>query len=167
MQWPVGLLPDGQFFPYELWGDAYGQRIIPENVGNVQPFLSEQVSATRSVDDMLATMRRNSVLRDSWASMFLHALLLGTKPEGGLAQSPGDTSELERLLAGAKALGYEFVDLAAWTQANLRAKPPPAIEIYPDSAPAGPAPLLDGTEDDAVHTKVPGTFAVPFASSAD
>lgn len=93
----------GQFFPYEIHGDVYGQNIIPENLGNVQPELNEQVLRTRSVEEILEDARRNLVLRDSWASVFYHPFLL----EG---QDPKNT-DLQRLVRGLKGLGYKFVDL--------------------------------------------------------
>lgn len=93
----------GQFFPYEIHGDVYGQKIIPENLGNVQPELNEQVVRTRSVEEILEDARRNLVLRDSWASAFYHPFLL----EG---QDAANT-DLQILVRGLKKLGYRFVNL--------------------------------------------------------
>jgi len=93
----------GQFFPYEIQQDVYGQRIIPENLGNLQPKLNEQVTHTRTVAEILADAKRNRVLRDVWASAFIHPYLLH-------GQSP-DSNELKQIVQGLKALGYEFVNL--------------------------------------------------------
>jgi uncharacterized protein YdaL len=71
-----GLSPNGQFFPYEIFRDAYGQRIIPENLGNLQPFMNHQVLKSRTIDEILASARRNLVLRDAWASVFIHPLMI-------------------------------------------------------------------------------------------
>lgn len=127
--YPTELRPSGQMFPYEIHGDVYGQRLIPEAIGNVQPYLSEQVLKTVTVDDMIRHMKRNRVIRDAWASYFVHAVLLNLVDDGGLAEFPGDTRELDRLLQSTKDLGYEFVDLPVWTRANLKKKRLEPIEI--------------------------------------
>ncbi len=123
------LQPAGQIFPYEIYGDVFGQRLIPEDVGNVQPFLSEQVVKTVTVDDMVRIMRRNRVIRDAWGSFFIHGVLLSLRGDGGLADFPGDTRELERLFSSAKDMGYEFVDLSAWTRNNPSLKRPEPVEV--------------------------------------
>lgn len=121
-----GDAPIGQFFPYEIDGDFYGSRVVPENVGNAQPYLNDQVLRAVTIDDMIRVIRRNAVLRDSWASFFVHPSMLETRDKGGVADRPGDTRELERLVAAARESGYEFVSLSQWTAAQrspLRAEP--------------------------------------------
>ena len=114
------------FLPYTIYGDYYGQRLIPENLGNVQPALNEQVINKRTVDDIIQDAKRNLVLRDVWASFFIHLQLLNLEKRGGLSKYSGDTSELERLIRTIKALGYEFVDLKTWTRENsLKKRPKP------------------------------------------
>jgi uncharacterized protein YdaL len=119
----------GQYFPYEIYGDYYDQRIVPENLGNIEPVVNEQVKSTRNVDDIIRNASRNVVLRDIWASFFIHATLLNTPKEGGIAKKPGDTSELERLVKSIKGLGYEFIDLKSWLKANTKPKRPLPIEV--------------------------------------
>lgn len=100
---------NGQMFPYLIFGDIYGQRLIPENLGNSQPFLSKFVVSARSIDDMLEDARRNLVLRDTWASLFYHPALLDILENGGRGQYPGDPTDLRKLIGGIKDMGYRFI----------------------------------------------------------
>jgi uncharacterized protein YdaL len=128
---PADALPTGQFYPYEIFGDVYGQRVVPENVGNVQPYMNEQVLKTVSVDDMVRILRRNAVLRDAWASFFVHPSMVDTTAKGGTASEPGDASEIGRLLAAARENGYEFIDLASWIKAQPKRLRPEPVEVAP------------------------------------
>lgn len=110
----AGEEPAGQFFPYEIFGDIYGQRVIPENVGNIQPYMNEQVHATQSPDDLIRILRRNRVLRDAWGSWFVHPFRLLEKSQEGVGEFPGDTREIARVVKAALGLGYEFIDLQTW-----------------------------------------------------
>jgi len=129
--YPETMEPNGQFFPFEIYGDYYGQRLLPENVGNVQPYMSNQVFHLITIDDLLAHMKRNRVIRDAWGSFFVHAVLLRPIAEGGLAEYPGDTRPLDRLFKETKALGYEFIDLDKWTRKHLKMKRAEPIEVAP------------------------------------
>jgi hypothetical protein len=60
---------------------------------------------------MLADARRNSVVRDYWASFFYHPYVFSQKEDGGIGQFDGDTMELRKLLIGLKLLGYTFTSL--------------------------------------------------------
>ncbi|HVV69035.1 MAG TPA: DUF2334 domain-containing protein [Gammaproteobacteria bacterium] len=126
-----GAARNDEYHPYEVYGDYYGQRVIPEDLGDIQPYLNNQVTNLRGVDDLLKDAKRLSVLRDVWASFFIHAQLLNTRDQNGLAKFPGDTSEIERLISGIQSLGYEFVDLRSWTKTHTKPKPPAPIEIDP------------------------------------
>jgi uncharacterized protein YdaL len=106
--------PAGQFFPYEIYGDVYGQRVLPENLGNIQPFFNEQVNRTRTIDQMIITVKRNRVLRDAWASFFVHPAMVEKKTTAGLGNFSGDTSEIERLVRAILDSGYQFIDLKNW-----------------------------------------------------
>jgi uncharacterized protein YdaL len=111
---PSGMLPSGQFFPYEIFGDAYGQRVVPEDIGNVQAFMNEQVFKINTVDDLIASMHRNRVLRDTWASLFVHPFCVQSMTDDGVGEFAGDTSAIERLVDAARADGYAFIDLKTW-----------------------------------------------------
>ena len=94
-----------QFFPYEIYRDIYGQRVLPENLG----FIDYERSGTgvNPVDAMLAHAKRNLVLRDAWASFYFHPFFM---------RRDGAAADLERLLKSLKAMGYEFVDLERFIQ---------------------------------------------------
>lgn len=121
-----GFKQFGQLYPYEIYGDIYGQRLLPENLGNVQPELNDQVVATRSVDKILADAKRNLVLRDVWASVFYHPFLLdpALNPE-----NLGPNKDLDRLVKGIKNLGYNFINLDTYATQNTRAAGKPRIEL--------------------------------------
>jgi uncharacterized protein YdaL len=83
----------GQFFPYTV-RDVYGSVVVPENIGNVEPeaFNNHPV---RLPADLIASAKRNLVVRDGVASCFYHPYL--------------GTSHLKDLVSGIKGLGYTFV----------------------------------------------------------
>jgi peptidoglycan/xylan/chitin deacetylase (PgdA/CDA1 family) len=89
------------------------------------------VIAKRSVDQIIQDAKKYTVLRDTWASYFMHDILLNTVNDNGLAKEPGDTSELRRLIQAIKDDGYEFVDLKKWTAAHRNIKHLKPIEIDP------------------------------------
>ncbi|MCB0420249.1 MAG: DUF2334 domain-containing protein [Bdellovibrionales bacterium] len=98
----------GQFFPYEIYQDYYGQRIWPENLGNVRiSDKKERDIHVRSTEDILESIRLNSVIRDSWASFFWHSQIVDT--EEGLAS-------LDRILKEIHKYGYQFVSLSELNQ---------------------------------------------------
>jgi uncharacterized protein YdaL len=115
----------GQMFPYEIYGDVYGQRILPENLGNSQPTENNHVVQPRSVREIVADAKRNLVLRDVWGSFFYHVQLLNTDADGGRGRFPGDPEELEYLIIELKKLGYRFVDLNEFTENNRLMRPEP------------------------------------------
>jgi uncharacterized protein YdaL len=84
---------NGQFFPYVV-KDVYGSKVIPENLGNYEP-VSYNHHPTRFPADMVATAKRNLVVRDGFASFFFHPYL--------------DIAALKETVAGIKAAGYTFV----------------------------------------------------------
>jgi len=129
VRYPKHLLPSGQFFPFEILGDVYGQNLIPENLGNVQPFFNEQVHMTQDPEEILEAARRNRVLRDHWASLFVHPVLIMTQAEEGLGRFSGDGKAVLDLIEGIKSLGYRFIDLDKWTPENNSPKRPTPEEV--------------------------------------
>ncbi len=128
--YPQGLLPTGQFFPYEIYGDAYGMRLVPENVGNVQPYMNEQVHKALTVEDLTRIIKRNRVLRDNWCSFFIHPSQLDDTIDGGTGRYAGDTQKIEDLVKATQESGYEFIDLKSWIQkASLEKRPEPVEEF--------------------------------------
>jgi uncharacterized protein YdaL len=87
----------GQFFPYGV-RDVYGSPVIPENLGNVS--LQEyNHNPPRFPADILASARRNLVVRDGVASFFYHPYL--------------GTSYLRTMVEGIQTMGYTFVPATA------------------------------------------------------
>ena len=121
----------GQLFPYEIYGDVYGQRVLPENLGNVQPKQNDQVVYPRTADEIIADAKRNLVLRDVWASYFYHPFLFQTpetlRPEHlplgssyrAWADYDGDTREMERVVVELKKMGYEFINIEDFARQNV------------------------------------------------
>jgi uncharacterized protein YdaL len=86
----------GQFFPYVIHNDIYGQKIVPENLGNVELTLVNGLPV-RSPTDMVRIARKNKVIRDGWASGFFHPFL--------------GIEALRELVRGVKAEGFTYVPL--------------------------------------------------------
>ena len=87
----------GQFYPYVIQHDYYGQKVIPENIGGLSP-VSGFNYPIRTVDDMLLSAKNNLVVRDAWASMYFHPYL--------------GIDYLKKLIPAIQTLGYEFVDIS-------------------------------------------------------
>ncbi|UWP84701.1 polysaccharide deacetylase family protein [Dactylosporangium fulvum] len=82
-----------QFFPYVV-KDAYGTPVIPETLGNVATQRFNQ-HGVRLTGDLLASARRQLVVRDGVAGFFYHPFL-------GLQYLP-------ELVEGMQGMGYTFV----------------------------------------------------------
>jgi uncharacterized protein YdaL len=90
----------GQFFPYSV-RDIYGSPVVPENLGNVA-VQEENHNPPRFPPDILASARRELVVRDGVASFFYHPYL--------------GTGYLKQIVEGMQSLGYTFVPASAsWT----------------------------------------------------
>jgi len=87
----------GQFFPYVIESDIYGQKVIPENLGNYEPDPWEGYRMWL-VDDVLRCAEKNSVLRDAWASFYFHPFY--------------DIEKLKEIVEGIQYMGYTFVPLS-------------------------------------------------------
>ncbi|HEX9998929.1 MAG TPA: polysaccharide deacetylase family protein [Actinoplanes sp.] len=83
----------GQFFPYTV-RDVYGSVVVPENIGNIEPEAFNNHPARLSAD-LIASAKRNLVVRDGVASFFYHPYL--------------GTDHLKQVVTGIKAAGYTFV----------------------------------------------------------
>jgi uncharacterized protein YdaL len=84
---------NGQFFPYVV-KDLYGTKVLPENIGNIEPDAFNNHPA-RLPADLIASAKANLVVRDGFASFFYHPYL--------------GTAYLRTTVTGIKALGYTFV----------------------------------------------------------
>ncbi len=99
----------GQFFPYTIEQDSYGQRIMPENLGNIDPAPWFSFPA-RLPDDLIRAARKNRVVRDGWAAAFFHPYL--------------ELSYLQDVVRGIQALGYTYVPLADRVPPTVTVDPP-------------------------------------------
>lgn len=131
--------PEGQFYPYEIDSDVYGQAVLPENVGYLRPQDEGATEPRYLVDDMLRVLERDHALRDAWGSLYVHPYIVDTPDAGGLGEFDGDTREISRLFEETKKLGYRFIDVAEWLAENGRgdtARKPISV-IEPVAAPVG------------------------------
>ena len=83
-----------QFFPYVV-RDVYGSKVLPENLGSVNP-VRWHTYRPRLPEEILRAARANLVVRDGFASFFFHPFL--------------DLHYLKTTVRGIRALGYTFVD---------------------------------------------------------
>ena len=74
--------------------DVYGSAIVPENIGNIEPEAFNNHPA-RLPADLIASAKRNLVVRDGMASFFYHPYL--------------GTAYLKQTVEGIQGLGYTFV----------------------------------------------------------
>ena len=97
----------GQFFPYIIQKDYYNQRIIPENLGNVEYNICNidpSSCLTYTAQDILTNATYAQVVRDGFASFFFHPFWL--EPEVG---TPG-YADFQTIINGITALGFTWVD---------------------------------------------------------
>ncbi len=122
----------GQFFPYEVV-DAYGTRVIPENIGNVSREAYNQ-HAPVLPQDLIERAQANLAVRDGFASLFFHPHL--------------DPALLAQAVDGIAALGYTFVSPAQVLNTFPR---------QPVAAPAAPS----GLTVSATATSATVSFTAP------
>jgi uncharacterized protein YdaL len=83
----------GQFFPYVVH-DVYGEKIIPEDLGNYEPS-NENNNPPRLPADIIHNAQANLAVTQGVASFFFH-------PDYPL-------TDLQQIVTGIKGLGYTFV----------------------------------------------------------
>ena len=88
----------GQFFPYTVT-DVYGEKIIPENLGNYEPTPINN-NAARLPADIINNAKANLAVTQGVASFFFHPAEDPT---------PATSSPFGQTIAGIQALGYTFV----------------------------------------------------------
>ncbi len=86
----------GQYFPYIIDHDLYGQRIMPENLGYI-PFDNEPDVEEEAVQKLLHGAEAQLGVRDGFASAFIHPFV--------------DMKYMEEYVDGVTALGYTFMDM--------------------------------------------------------
>jgi uncharacterized protein YdaL len=83
----------GQLFPFVV-RDVYGTKVLPENLGNVEPEPWFQYPQ-RLPEEIIRDAERNLVVRDGFASFYFHPYL--------------DIDYLQETVEGIKQAGYTFV----------------------------------------------------------
>jgi uncharacterized protein YdaL len=86
----------GQYFPYMIYRDLFGQKIYPENLGYV-PLLPTVEESRKYVDDIIRGARANLSVRDGFASNFFHPFL--------------DLSLLAEIVDSVQGMGYTYADV--------------------------------------------------------
>jgi uncharacterized protein YdaL len=104
---PVGKdFSVGQIFPYVVGRDHYGQRVLPENLGNIEYDIST-IDPTSNYnytsEDIVTNARYALAVRDGFASFFFHPFWL--EPTVG---TPG-LEDFKKTVEGISALGYTWV----------------------------------------------------------
>jgi hypothetical protein len=83
------------WLPYPAGPDQYGQMVIPETIGFIEP-----EESNKSVDLQLQRADTLRIVRDGWAVGFFHPASI-------------ELSNLERLVEGLQRQGYTFADVRA------------------------------------------------------
>ena len=96
----------GQIFPYVINKDYYGQRVIPESLGNIEydiHLIDPSSNYNYTWQTILTNAEYAMTVRDGFASFFFHPFWL----EASLGQ-PG-FSDFQSLVNGITQLGYTWV----------------------------------------------------------
>ena len=97
----------GQFFPYVIKKDYYGQQVLPENLGNIEydiRAIDPTSYITYTWQDIHLNAQYAWMVRDGFASFFFHPFWL--EQELGV---PG-FRDFKSLVEGISGLGYSWVD---------------------------------------------------------
>jgi uncharacterized protein YdaL len=93
----------GQFFPYVISRDYYGQRVLPENLGNIQ-----YTAPLYTGEDIARNADYARLVRDGFASFFFHTYMLdpdvGVEPYADFRNVVDDISELGYTWVGGNTL---------------------------------------------------------------
>lgn len=99
----------GQFFPYIIKSDYYGQRVLPENLGNIEYNICNidpSSCMAYSWHELYTNAQYALTIRDGFASFFFHPFWL--EPELG---TPG-LADFKSLVQGINGLGFTWVPAA-------------------------------------------------------
>lgn len=100
----------GQFFPYMIKRDHYGQKVIPENLGNFEYDLSATFGGSNLVyswQDIQKNAEYAMAVRDGFGSFFFHPFLLDKD-----LNLPA-LKDLQSLVKAMTALGYRWTSPSA------------------------------------------------------
>jgi uncharacterized protein YdaL len=96
----------GQIYPFVIQKDYYGQRVLPENLGNIEydiHTIDPTSNFNYTADDIITNAKYGLAVRDGFASFFFHPFWL--EPEVG---TPG-FADFQKTMDGITALGYTWV----------------------------------------------------------
>ncbi|VWB37032.1 hypothetical protein BLA6993_01633 [Burkholderia lata] len=96
----------GQFFPYIINSDYYGQRVLPENLGNIEYnicSIDPSSCLAYTWQDLYTNAQYALTVRDGFASFFFHPFWL--EPDLG---TPG-LQDFQSLVSGITGLGFQWV----------------------------------------------------------
>jgi uncharacterized protein YdaL len=97
----------GQFYPYVIQQDYYGQKIIPENLGEIEyDFTHDPV--VDNVQDLLLNAQFALAVRDGHASFFYHPYWIGLWQRAPLPKSWNAEGDFQKLIDGIRSLGYTW-----------------------------------------------------------
>jgi uncharacterized protein YdaL len=100
----------GQIFPYPIARDYYGQRVLPENLGNIEYDISKydpSSNLTYTSGDILLNARYALAVRDGFASFFFHPFWIEREVTTQTGQNP--YQDFTSLVQGITNLGYTWV----------------------------------------------------------
>jgi uncharacterized protein YdaL len=96
----------GQFYPYVINKDYYNQRVLPENLGNIE-YDIHTIDPTSNFNytwqDLYTNAQYALAVRDGFASFFFHPFWL--EPEVG---TPG-FADFKKLVEGVSQLGFTWI----------------------------------------------------------
>jgi uncharacterized protein YdaL len=96
----------GQFYPYAIGKDYYGQRVLPEDLGNFEYDLTAfdpTANVVYTWQDILTNAQYAMAVRDGFGSFFFHPFLL--EPDYNLPA----LSDLQKLVTAMTGMGYTWV----------------------------------------------------------
>ena len=96
----------GQFYPYVIRKDYYGQYVLPENLGNIEYDISTIDPTSNynyTADDLILNAKYAKAVRGGFASFFFHPFWL--EPNLG---TPG-FEDFKKTIEGITALGFTWV----------------------------------------------------------
>ncbi|MDB5868348.1 MAG: papd-like protein [Polaromonas sp.] len=96
----------GQIFPYVIKKDYYGQRIIPESLGNIEydiRTIDPSSNFNYTWQDIVTNAEYGKTVRDGYASFFFHPFWL--EPE---VRTPG-FADFQKVMDGITNLGYTWI----------------------------------------------------------
>ena len=91
---------EGQFFPYLIDKDIYGQKVYPEDLGYLETF-DQKDSTESAIHEIISNAKAIYNVRDGYASFYFHTHL--------------DPDYLKEIVDGISNLGFSFVDLRQGT----------------------------------------------------